>query len=287
MNGPEDVPRVGEIIRRYELLPLHAWGAAYRPPEVPLSGDQDLRESMLQVAEMGARNFLRNLAMLMARNPPAAADAPMLEEMARIGIHPGRVDESLLSSLSDEELDAAKAEALKEMKSAMFSIGRKVNGWNISLQNMGSYGTHYLTRVTVALFGLGANLPEDAVYPSNPGVDADGQPLESASSYQIHFAPDQIPPVHAFWSLTMYDEKGFLVENPISRYALGDRDPLTFNQDGSLDLWIQRGSPGPAKESNWLPCPVSGGFAPTLRLYWPKDAVLSGAWQPPGIQRLG
>jgi hypothetical protein len=98
----------------------------------------------------------------------------------------------------------------------------------------------------------------------------------------MHFNKDQIPPVRAFWSLTMYNEKQLLAANPIDRFAIGDRDKLAFNPDGSLDLYIQRESPGRDKESNWLPAPASGPFTMNMRLYWPKAEVLDGTWSPPG-----
>ena len=93
-----------------------------------------------------------------------------------------------------------------------------------------------------------------------------------------------MPPVHAFWSLTMYNDKQLFAANPIDRYAIGDRDKLAFNPDGSLDLYIQRESPGQGKESNWLPAPATGTFTMNFRLYWPKPEVLDGSWVPPGVK---
>jgi len=109
-------------------------------------------------------------------------------------------------------------------------------------------------RAFIAYFGLGANLPEDAVYPST-NVDSAGNPLEGSGKYVMHFDADNLPPVRAFWSLTAYDKRDLLVENPINRYAIGDRNDLTFNDDGSLDIYIQNTDPGKDKESNWLPSP--------------------------------
>ena len=126
----------------------------------------------------------------------------------------------------------------------------------------------------MALIGLGANLPEDAVFP-RATVDADGQPLTGAHRYVIRFPNGEQPPVNAFWSLTMYDAKQAFVQNPIKRYAIGDRDKLKLNSDGSLILYIQHDSPGRDKESNWLPAP-KGTFNVLMRLYWPKKAVVDG-----------
>jgi hypothetical protein len=134
------------------------------------------------------------------------------------------------------------------------------------------------------MFGLGANLPEDAIYPAAQ-VDGAGNPLSGANAYVIHFAPGQAPPVNAFWSITMYDDQGFFVTNPINRYALHNWDPLIVNADGSLDIYLQNPSPGPDKEANWLPAP-EGAFNLTMRLYWPQRSVVAGTWQPPAIKQL-
>jgi hypothetical protein len=135
------------------------------------------------------------------------------------------------------------------------------------------------------MFGLGANQVEDAIYPLGP-VDGDGKPFDGANDYVLHFAQDEIPPTSAFWSVTLYDNEGFQVANPLDRFAIGDRDPLTYNDDGSLDLYVQNASPGKDKEPNWLPAPA-GPFNLTARLYWPKPQVLDGSWAPPGVRRAG
>jgi hypothetical protein len=133
--------------------------------------------------------------------------------------------------------------------------------------------------------GLGANQPEDAIYPLCIHDDQN-EPLEGGRSYVMHFAKNEIPPTSAFWSLTMYDEKGFQVANPLDRFAIGDRDTLKFNSDGSLDIFIQNESPGSDKESNWLPAPATGRLGLTMRLYAPKAEALDGRWNPPAVQRV-
>jgi hypothetical protein len=132
--------------------------------------------------------------------------------------------------------------------------------------------------------GLGANLSEDAVYAA-ADVDAAGQPLSGENRYRIRFSPGALPPVKAFWSLTIYNERHFLVPNPIGRYALGDRDPVRAEPDGTLDLFIQHDDPGPERSANWLPAPAQG-FSLVLRLYFPKAAILDGRWRPPAVVRV-
>jgi len=162
--------------------------------------------------------------------------------------------------------------------------GEFINGWIILREVMGNYGTSYLQRATIALIGLGANVPEDAVYPLS-NVDSNGKGYNGRNDYIFHFEEGQIPPVKGFWSLAMYDSNGYFIENPINRYSIGDRDNLKFNSDGSLDIYIQHNSPGKDKESNWLPAPKAD-FNMVLRLYWPSNKILTGDWNPPGVKRV-
>jgi hypothetical protein len=159
-----------------------------------------------------------------------------------------------------------------------------VNGWQMNTDCMGVYGTWYLKRAIVAMVGLGANLAEDAIYPLNL-ADAEGKPLDGTSAYRLSFRKDDLPPADAFWSVTLYDSDGFPVANALDRHALGDRDALAFNADGSLDLVIQAESPGPGKESNWLPAP-KGPFNLTMRIYAPRANALNGEWNPPPVRRV-
>jgi hypothetical protein len=140
---------------------------------------------------------------------------------------------------------------------------------------IGVYGNYYLKRAIVALIGLGANQPDDAIYPVAIS-DSDGNSVMAENKYVLHFSKDELPPVDAFWSLTMYDAEGFQIANSINRFAIGDRDPLSFNGDGSLDLYIQNENPGSDKESNWLPAPKGGRLGLTLRLYAPRPQVEVG-----------
>jgi hypothetical protein len=165
-------------------------------------------------------------------------------------------------------------------------MGRLVNGWQIRTTSMGVYGTNYLQRAIIAMGGLGANLPEDAVYPTLVG-DSEGNPVDGANRYLLHFDQKDLPPVDAFWSITMYDKDGYQAANAINRFAIGDRDDLKYNHDGSLDLYIQSESPGTDKERNWLPAPPKGSLGITMRLYSPRSEVIDGRWTPPEVRRVG
>ena len=287
-SGPGDYPAVRTLQDRFRLTPLSAWGTPYIPPsDAPVAANVNLWDPPVdQVGRMDAMTFFSRLNTLLVTNPPSAADAPLMERIARIGVAPGmgedhaRLDQLIAGAVRDG-MEAAR----EQIAGAVRALGDTVvNGWVIPL-GLGRYGTRYLKRAAVAAFGLGANLPEDAVYP-NAGADSDGRPLSGQRRYQIHFAPGELPPVNGFWSLTMYNERQFFVENPINRYAIGDRDELWLNADGSLDLYIQHDSPGGEREANWLPAP-EGAFNLIMRLYWPKPAILEGRWAPPPLRRAG
>ena len=148
---------------------------------------------------------------------------------------------------------ASAPEAAQELMAWKIpTIARIANGWSMNTDTMGVYGNYYLKRAIVTQIGLGANLPEDAIYPLNLG-DADGKPLDGATHYTIHFDKGQTPPAQAFWSITFYDNEGFQVANPINRFAVSSWMPFKYNPDGSLDLYFQNESPGADKEANWLP----------------------------------
>jgi hypothetical protein len=132
--------------------------------------------------------------------------------------------------------------------------------------------------------GLGANQAVDAIYPLSVS-DADGNPYKGTNKYVQHFEKDELPPVEAFWSVTMYDDQGFQSANEIDRFAIGDRDALQFNADGSLDIYYQHENPGADRVSNWLPCP-EGNWNLTMRLYAPKMKALDGTWNPPVVKRV-
>lgn len=285
-NGKADYEAVRQFHDGFKVVPLSAYGKPYTPPKNTVNPNQDMSAPPDQVDKMDAATFFGMFADLMKDNPPHANDYPILDRMKRIGIEPGKS-----FTLADappevqEALKAAPAVALPLIKQVWANSGTFANGWRTNLTAIGTYGTDYLHRAGVAYAGLGANVIEDAIYPT-VFTDEDGQPLHSDKQYMLHFEPDQIPPVRAFWSLTMYDERQLFTANSIDRYAIGDRDNLTFNPDGSLDLYIQRESPGKDKESNWLPAPQSGAFTMNLRLYWPKAEALNGTWAPPSVKRV-
>ena len=285
-NGKADYENVHRIQDGYQLTPLNQWGKSYSPPAkslVDASVDKKTPPPA-QIDEMNAKTFFETFARLMKTNPPHEVDWPMVAQLKQIGIVPGSdFDFSKLDVSTQAVLQQAVGDARKMIAEKAKRPAELVNGWQINRDFMGSYGASYLQRAYVAQIALGANVAEEAVYPMT-GVDGKGQPLGGNKRYVIHFRKPQIPPVRAFWSITMYDADGYMVKNPIERYAIGDRDKLKLNQDGSLDLYLQRTSPGADKQSNWLPAPA-GAFNLTMRLYWPQTAILTGTWNPPPVRQ--
>lgn len=283
-NGPADYEAVHRIQDGYRITPLAQWGKKTAPPKAVVDPSVDMKtEPLRQVNEMPAARYFSDGMALMKANPPHATDWSQLARMKRLGLEPGRpFDLAKADPVVRAALEAAPGAGLKLMQAKIPTLARVVNGWQMNTDTMGVYGNYYLKRAIIALVGLGANQPEDAIYPINV-ADADGKPMEGSRKYVLHFDKDQLPPASAFWSVTMYDAEGFQVANALNRFAIGDRDALKYNADGSLDLYIQSASPGADRESNWLPSPAAGRLGVTMRLYGPKAAALDGRWAPPAI----
>jgi hypothetical protein len=240
---------------------------------------------LVQVNTMPARDYLAMGARLMATHPPQATDWSQVARFERLGLRPGKpIDWDATPAPIRAAIERGAADGLALMNLKLPTLAKVVNGWQMNTDTMGVYGNAYLKRAIVAMVGLGANQPEDAIYPLAVS-DADGQPLKGEHRYVLRFTREELPPVNAFWSVTMYDADGFQVANPINRFAIGDRDALKYNPDGSLDLYIQHQSPGAERESNWLPAPASGQLGVTMRLYAPKPQAIDGRWNPPPIRR--
>ena len=287
-NGKEDYPAVRAIQDQYKLTPLSAWSRDYTPPgDVPVVKGVDLKTPPAeQVAKMGAATFFARLNALMKDNAPAAVDADAMKRFAAIGVAPGKpFDPAKLDPTVAKGVETGvRAARGRIVSGAKKPPGNTVNNWLVPIDKMGQYGTDYLFRSIVARIGLGSILPEDGIYPFTR-VDAEGKALTGANRYVVRFPKGQQPPVDAFWSVSMYNSKQAFVDNPIDRYAIGDRDKLKFAADGSLTLYVQHESPGKDKEPNWLPAPKDE-FNLIMRLYSPKKEVLDGAWKPPTVERL-
>lgn len=283
---PDDYKAVHALQDKYSLVPLSAYGKPYTPPKGKVDPEVDMKTPVRdQVHRLDAANYFKTLATLMKDNPPAKADAPMVEKLAKLGIVPGKdFDISKLDPAAAKALQGVPKVAQEKILGHFKNAGVNKDGW-LYTTNAGTYGTSYLQRAFITAIGLGANRPQDAVYPTSE-VDGDGKPYDGANKYVMHFPKGQTPPAKGFWSLTMYNAEYFFVDNPLNRYSLSPRNELKYNDDGSLDLYIQKDSPGKEKESNWLPAP-SGKFVLMMRLYWPQEtapSIIDGSWAPPAVK---
>ncbi|MGB2630240.1 MAG: DUF1254 domain-containing protein [Candidatus Omnitrophota bacterium] len=285
-NGPKDYKAVHKVQDGFKITPLSRWGKKPKPAPVKIDPAVDMKTPPLrQTNSMPALAYFQYASEIMKVNPPHITDQAMLARMRRIGIEAGKSFHSGEANPGVRKaLENAKTQGLKTMNAKSQTLARIVNGWQISTDTMGVYGNYYLKRAIIAMVGLGANPPEDAIYPMTE-VDSEGKPLTGANDYVLHFDKKDLPPVNAFWSVTLYDNEGFQVANKIDRYTIGDRDKIKYNPDGSLDVFIQNAHPGKDKESNWLPAP-EGPFNLTMRLYAPQASVLEGAWAPPAVKKV-
>ena len=284
-DGPKDYDAVHKIQAGYTITPLSQWGKAPEQVQFKIDPTIDMKTPpKIQVDTMPAGKFFAYAAELIKLHPPHITDQPIIALMSRIGIEVGKsFDIDHIDSAVREDLERVPQGAQQLMRWKVPTLARVVNGWSMNTDTMGVYGNYYLKRAIVAQLGLGANLPEDAIYPTNLG-DESGKPLDGAYDYTIHFDKNDTPPANAFWSITLYDEEGFQVANGLNRFAVSSWMPFNYNLDGSLDLYFQNKSPGADKEANWLPAP-KGPFNLTMRLYAPASEALTGKWNPPPVVR--
>ena len=284
-DGPADYDAVHKIQAGYKITPLSQWGGEPTAPEVKIDPSIDMKTPpKIQVDTMPADKYFAYAAELLKLQPPHITDQPILARLKRIGFEVGKsFDLDQADPAVQKGLASAPEDAQKLMAWKVPTLARIANGWSMNTDTMGVYGNYYLKRAIVTQLGLGANLPEDAIYPLNLADDT-GKPLDGASNYVLHFDKGQTPPVNAFWSVTLYDPQGFQVANPLSRFAVSSWMPFKTNADGSLDLHFQNESPGADKEANWLPAP-KGPFNLTMRLYAPKSDALTGKWNPPPVMK--
>jgi hypothetical protein len=285
-NGPADYEAVNQVQDGFAVTPLRSWGEPAQPVTTTIDPTVDMQtEPLHQVNALPVADYFRLAADLMKSYPPHLTDWSILARLRHLGLVAGESFDP--ASLPDEvrkALDGVPAETQQHRTALLPTMARVANGWSMNTDTMGVYGNYYLKRAIVAMAGLGANSVEDAVYPLQL-TDADGNAADGANRYVLRFDAGRLPPVDAFWSVTMYDQEGFQIANPIDRFALGDRDSLQPGQDGSLDILVQHTSPGPEKDSNWLPAPT-GPFSLCLRLYAPRPEALDGRWNPPPLRRL-
>ncbi|WP_433207989.1 DUF1254 domain-containing protein [Nocardia sp. CA-107356] len=289
---PEDYAAVHALQDQITAVPLSSYGKPYTPAPGTVDPSIDMKTAVRdQVNALDGASYFKLFADLLATNPPSPDDAPILAQLGKLGIVPGQDFNAakLDPAVTEAIADAPKPAQSRIMAWAKDGVSAGDNsyrdGWLFTTKT-GRYGTNYRQRAYITAIGLGANLPQDAIYPASQG-QSPTQTYSGANKYVMHFDKGQMPPVKAFWSLTMYDADYFFVANPLNRYTLSQRNPLKENADGSVDLYIQADSPGADKESNWLPAPKDR-FILMLRMYWPTEnppSLLDGSWKVPAVEQ--
>lgn len=225
---------------------------------------------------------------LMTLNPPPPTDLGLLRRVAPLGLGTGQFDPARFSADEAAAIEAGIAEGKLLIRSRGVGGVQWIDGWSYPRADLGDFGQSYGYRAAVALAGLAALPPVEAMYMRGQG-EARGL-YDGSRLWRLHFPADRLPAVDSFWSLSLYeateDGQFFFADNPLNRYAIGDRTPgLKYNADGSLDLWMGRDHPGGDRESNWLPAP-DGRFALFMRAYLPKAEMLEGIYRLPPIEAV-
>jgi hypothetical protein len=290
VKGPADVPNVNAIQDKIIVQPLSVFQGNVTTPSQPEATQANASKEVpvgpqpSLIAPTGIKIF-DEMGAAMIGNPLNPPDPVLVTKFASIGIGPGKVPSTEANDTIKTALQTGITEGQKMIGARVVKFGTTVNGW-LSAPQAGVFGTDYLFRAADTQYGVGANIAQEAFYPL-AFTDSQGKPYSGNSSYLIHFEPGQTPPVDAFWSITMYNDQGLFVDNPINRYSIGKyTEGLKNNTDGSLDIHIQNASPGADKESNWLPS-AEGTFTMVLRMYLPQLQALNGTWQLPVVQKVG
>jgi hypothetical protein len=268
IDGDADLPAATALMAQYGLTPL----GGKRVPELVLPAFPGRPPVVLPKGLA----FFDALKTALAADPPPSSDGCALKAFASLPTD----GSALVAAARDGDRLVTRAYAVLQR------TDRRVhNGWTFTAPDTGRFGTDFAYRAVIAKYGLGANLNSEALYP-NTTLDRQGRPLSGKHDYVVTFPAGELPPVRAFWSLTLYDTGRFLVANPIDRYAVGDRSAgLRYGRGRSLTIYLSHRQPAAARRSNWLPAP-SGHFSLYLRLYEPKAAATNGRWQPPTVLRV-
>jgi hypothetical protein len=277
LDGTADLAAARALQAQVTLMPLSAWTADPTAAAPPAKPPAPAAAPLTQLNAMDGRTFFNRMTALLAANPTPAADTEALKRFAAIGISPGvKVD-----ALDATMLDAAVHDGQSRIAAYANSHAHIENGWSIA-PNLGAYGADYALRANTAKVLFGASPAKDTVYALLANVSAGT--ANAHRRYRLRFAPGQLPPAGAFWSITLYGPDQYFVANPAGVYAVGHEPPLRPNPDGSVEVVLQNARPGPeTPTSNWLPIPADGTFTLAMRIYAPRSAALNGAWQPPPL----
>ena len=281
----DDLANVKEIQSGYKAQPLSQFLGASAAPAAP---SVEFMTPLTPETQKSSLQIFNLLNFLLQFCPTHPSEVELMQRFSRIGVGAGKTIQ--LDALSPE-VAAAMQGGIADAWGELAKLKQRVDAGEVTSGDV--FGTreqlknNYLYRMIAAVVGIFGNSKVEAMYPMYT-VDAQGTKLDGANHYALRFAPRQLPPVNAFWSVTMYElPASLLVANPLNRYLINSPmlPQLARDADGGLTLVVQNESPGPGRESNWLPAPT-GSFFMAMRLYWPKDEALPGAWSAPPLQRL-
>lgn len=283
-DSPEDAKQVSELQDQYVLTTYQQYNGGDDP-----FADYDPDYQALQVRkpvpyslDMDTEDFFDEFLRSWPANPSADEDGEIIELLARAGMEAGvTTDFASLDGNVQKQLAAALHNKQSAYLSAFYAGSEQTETWIFNRERMGTWGVDFERRAYWAMWGLGANLVEDAVYGVSQ-LDADLEQLHGTSVYKLTFEKGLTPPTNAFWSVTTYDNEGYLEENELNRYSLGSNHELVYNEDGTLDMYLSHEKP--EGELNWVPAPKEA-FKVLLRIYWPKEQALDGTWNIPPLKK--
>ena len=280
LSGQEDLPNVRAIQDKMQLMPLSAYQMdRWTAPAGTYDPAYDF-VPVQHVLALSPQEFFDTANQLMETNPPAAADAPILQELAALHVGPGeKFDDKALGLFSGLRWKLMLLQLKGKLKAEAVNYAQQMGQWIYYGDPIGDFGTAYTYRAMVALMGLGANTTDVAIYPKTD-VDSTGAVLTGKKTYTLHIEAEPPTKEKGFWSVTAYGEDDFLIDNAIDRYCVNDRSGLHRNPDGSIDIILSKEAP--EDTTNWLPV-GEGDFHLFLRIYKPDTAALKG-WQPPVVR---
>jgi hypothetical protein len=283
--NPGDLENVKTVQAGYKVQSLSAFLGQSTPKAAPAI---DFIKLLTPDQQKTSIEFFNILNFVLQFCPTVPSEKELMERFAKIGAGAGKtLDANTLSP----ELKTAIEQGMADAWADLASLQKRIDAGEVTSGDL--FGTreylknNYLYRMAAAVLGIYGNSKQEAMYPVY-AIDADGKKLDGANRYAVRFAPGQLPPVNAFWSLTMYElPASLLVANPLNRYLINSPmlPNLKLDADGGLTLLIQNQSPGADKEANWLPAP-KGPFIMFMRLYWPKPEALEGKWTAPPLNRM-
>lgn len=285
-NNPEDIENVHAIQGKMDSYTLSQYNAG--TTDEKLDGAFDENNNFIpsqHVLSLPMQEYFDKANLLLGENPPFEADAEMVEKIAKINVGAGlKFDSSIFGESADEIWKELSAEITKKVTEGSAQFMTENGCWSYMGSPIAEFGTEYDYRALIAIMGLGANPVSVAVYPKTD-IDSEGNLLNGENKYVLHIEKDGLPPVEdkGFWSITIYDEDNFLIDNEIDRYCINDRSNLKFNEDGSLDIYIQTEKPE-ENLSNWLPS-CKSNFHLVLRVYLPEESVKNNTWKAPVINK--